>query len=183
MRIISGKNRGTKLYTLEGENTRPTLDRVKEAVFSKIQFQLQDAVVLDLFAGSGALSLEALSRGAKKAYLCDNSGAAINVIKKNVQKTNNIDNTVIINKDYQKALLEIKNEKFDIVFLDAPYKSNYDVNAVKQIISQDLLNDNGIILIETDDKLRIYSELENVSIHIYDEKKYGRVYIIFLSKM
>ena len=72
MRIISGLARGTKLYTLEGENTRPTLDRVKEPLFSIIQTKIKDAVVLDLFSGSGALALEALSRGAKKAFLCDN---------------------------------------------------------------------------------------------------------------
>ena len=87
MRIISGTMRGTKLFTLEGENTRPTLDRVKEALFSKIHYDLQDAVILDLFAGSGALGLEALSRGASRVTFCDNSSKAVNVIKNNINKT------------------------------------------------------------------------------------------------
>ena len=87
MRIIGGTMRGTKLYTLEGLNTRPTLDRVKEALFSKINFELQDAIILDLFSGSGALGLESLSRGAKKAILCDISTKAIDIIKKNIVKT------------------------------------------------------------------------------------------------
>ena len=82
MRIISGKHRGTKLFTLEGLNTRPTLDRVKEALFNILMLKLEDAVVLDLFAGSGALALESLSRGAKEAYLCDNSISAINMCNK-----------------------------------------------------------------------------------------------------
>lgn len=86
MRIISGKSKGTKLYTLEGLNTRPTLDRVKESLFSIIQYDLIDATVLDLFSGSGALAIEALSRGAKKAILCDNNYESINIIKKNIKK-------------------------------------------------------------------------------------------------
>lgn len=86
MRIISGKARGTKLYTLEGIHTRPTLDRVKEALFNIIQTKLLNAIVLDLFAGSGALGLESLSRGAKKAILCDNHFEAISIIKKNTRK-------------------------------------------------------------------------------------------------
>ena len=87
MRIISGTARGTKLYTLEGIETRPTLDRVKESIFNIIQSEIKDSVVLDLFSGSGAIGLELLSRGAKKAILCDKSRDAIQIINKNVQKT------------------------------------------------------------------------------------------------
>ena len=87
MRIIAGKARGTKLYTLEGENTRPTLDRVKESLFNIIQDQIQDICFLDLFSGSGAIGLEALSRGAKKAILCDNSKEACHIIQQNIDKT------------------------------------------------------------------------------------------------
>ena len=86
MRIISGKARGTKLYTLEGENTRPTLDRVKESIFNIIQNEIEGTQILDLFAGSGAIGLEFLSRGADKAVLCDKSKEAINIIEKNVEK-------------------------------------------------------------------------------------------------
>ena len=86
MRIIGGKHRGTKLYTLEGLNTRPTLDRVKESLFNILQFELPEATVLDLFSGSGAIGLEAISRGARKAILCDNTLEAIHIIEKNVEK-------------------------------------------------------------------------------------------------
>ena len=87
MRIIGGKARGTKLYTLEGENTRPTLDRVKESLFNIIQTEIPNSIFLDLFSGSGAIGLEAVSRGAKKAILCDKSKDAIKIIEKNIKKT------------------------------------------------------------------------------------------------
>ena len=87
MRIIAGEKRGTKLYTLEGLNTRPTLDRVKESLFNIIQSEIRDRIFLDIFAGSGAIGLEAVSRGAKKAILCDNNKQAIQIIKKNIEKT------------------------------------------------------------------------------------------------
>ena len=87
MRIISGKARGTKLYTVDGENTRPTLDRVKESLFNMIQSKINDCIFLDLFSGSGAIGLEAASRGAKKVILCDNSKEAIQIIKRNIEKT------------------------------------------------------------------------------------------------
>ena len=98
MRIIAGKNKGTKLFTLDGINTRPTLDRVKEPLFSIINFDLPDSMVLDLFSGSGALGLEAISRGAKYAYLCDNSRDAIKIIKQNIEKTKNENQTVVLAK-------------------------------------------------------------------------------------
>lgn len=107
MRVISGTARGKKLNTLSGLNTRPTLDRVKEAVFSIIQFDLEDKNVLDLFSGSGALAIEALSRGAKNAVMCDNSYEAIKIINQNVKETRLIDKVEIINKDYAEALKKL----------------------------------------------------------------------------
>ncbi len=98
MRVISGKSRGKKLIALEGDNTRPTLDRVKEALFNKIQNNIQDAVVLDLFAGTGALGIEALSRGAKEAIFCDKVFEAIQVIKTNIENTKNLEKSTIIMK-------------------------------------------------------------------------------------
>ena len=101
MRIIAGKNRGTKLYTLDGDDiTRPTLDRVKESLFNIIVNHIQDSNVLDLFAGSGSLGLEAVSRGAKKTIFCDKSKKAIDIIQKNITKTKVEDKVEIINKDY-----------------------------------------------------------------------------------
>ena len=126
MRIISGSAKGTKLYTLEGDATRPTLDRVKEPLFSIIQHYIVGANILDLFAGSGALGLEALSRGADKAILCDYSRKAVNIIKQNIEKTKLTEKTEVWNMDYKKALEKLKDnsQKFDIIFLDPPYRKN-----------------------------------------------------------
>ena len=119
MRIISGKYKGKKLEGFNIEGTRPTLDRVKESLFGMIQTYIQNSQVLDLFAGSGALGLEAISNGAKICYLIDNNKEAIKTIKQNSQ---NFDEDLkIINIDYKKFLKET-NEKFDIIFLDPPYK-------------------------------------------------------------
>ena len=183
MRIISGKARGTKLYTLEGyETTRPTLDRVKEALFSKISMELPDAIVLDLFAGCGALGLESISRGASFAYLVDESWKAIKIIKQNVDKTKFEKNVTILQEDYLRALEKLKNEKFDFVFLDPPYKTDFAVQATKYIIENGLLKDTGIIIIETDIEDDVLEELENEALDIVDVKKYGRVSLIFIRR-
>lgn len=183
MRIISGIAKGTKLYTLEGENTRPTLDRIKEPLFSIIQTYIKDAVVLDLFSGSGALALETLSRGAKKAILCDKSYEAIKVIKKNIEKTHMEEKAEVFYADYKKCLFDVK-EKFDIIFIDPPYKLDIAVKSAEMILQNDLLSNDGIIIIETDDEIR---ELENIkklsyNIKIVDQRTYGRVKLIFLKK-
>ena len=185
MRIIGGKNRGTKLFTLDGFDTRPTLDRVKEPLFSILNFDIVDSVVLDLFAGSGALGLEAISRGAKEAVLCDSSKNAIHVIEQNVKKTRNESNIKIINQDYLKTLESLKEQeyKFDIVFLDPPYKTDFAEKASERIIEFDLLNENGIIIIETDRKKEVVENINKMNLfNIIDERKYGRAELIFLKK-
>ena len=154
MRVISGTARGKKLNTLSGLNTRPTLDRVKEAVFSIIQFELEDKEVLDLFSGSGALAIEALSRGAKSAVLCDNSREAIRIIRQNIEETKLESKVEIINKDYVDALKKLskQNRKFDIIFLDPPYKSDFAIKAIKYILENSMITEDGTIIFETDDK-------------------------------
>lgn len=185
MRIIAGKNRGTKLYTLEGDDiTRPTLDRVKESLFNIIVNHILDSNVLDLFAGSGSLGLEAISRGAKKTIFCDKSKKAIDIIQKNITKTKVEDKVEIINKDYTDCILHLssKNIKFDIIFLDPPYATNYIEKSIELIIEKDLLKDNGIIIIETDEKDRIIEQIKDKKVNIYDIRKYGRIDIIFLER-
>ncbi len=184
MRIISGTARGTKLYTLEGLETRPTLDRVKEALFSKINEELSESVILDLFSGSGALALESLSRGAQKAYIVDNSFKAIKIINQNITKTRFQEKCVIIQKDYLKALEEFKNKdiSFDIVFLDPPYKTDYAIKSVNLIMEKNLLNRDGFIVIETDSEKEILEGLKDININVYDVKKYGRVPLIFINR-
>ncbi len=179
MRIIAGKAKGTKLYTLEGENTRPTLDRVKESLFNMIQNEIQDAVFLDLFSGSGAIGLEAVSRGAKKAILCDQAKEACKIIKKNIEKTHALDNVELYQADFKEVLTNRIYEKMDIIFLDPPYKTDFAFEAVKMILEKDLLNKNAMIIIETDND-KILEKIENLNCEIKDIRKYGRAYLIFL---
>ncbi len=183
MRIISGEARGTKLFTLEGKNTRPTLDRVKEALFSIIQNQVLEAKVLDLFSGSGALALESLSRGAKEVILCDNSKEAISIIKKNINKAKCENKTRVMMADYKVALNKLKEEKnvFDIIFLDPPYATDFDIKAINYIITENLLSENGIIIVETDSEDKI-KQIEQIKINILKIKKYGRVRLVFLNR-
>ena len=123
MRIIAGEARGRKIEAPEGHNTRPTLDRVRENLFNMLQGRIAGSTVLDLFAGSGALSFEALSRGAVQACLVDHERKAIAVIRKNAETLGYQERVRIIQADWRKAMKEIENAglRFDIVFLDPPY--------------------------------------------------------------
>lgn len=138
--------------------------------------------MLDLFAGSGAIGIEFLSRGAKKAYMCDKSKEAIKFVKDNVNKTKLQEKAIISNKDYKEFLMDLykSKEKFDIIFLDPPYEKNLAVESVSLILEYKLLNNNGIIIIETDQKEREIKELEEINVEIYDTRKYGRANLIFL---
>jgi len=181
MRVISGTAKGTKLDSLDTLETRPTLDRVKEALFNIIQTEIYDSIILDLFAGSGALGIECLSRGAKKAIFCDKSKEAYNIIKRNVEKTRLNEKTVIFNKDYDKCL-DYLEEKFDIVFIDPPYNTNLAVDALSKILEKKLLSDKSIVVIETDDEKRILGEVVNIGVQVIDVRKYGRVKLVFLKR-
>ena len=182
MRVISGIARGSKIETIDSLKTRPTLDRVKEALFNILQNDIKDSIVLDLFAGSGALGIESLSRGAKKVYFCDTNIDAIKVIKRNLEKTRLIDNAEVFFGDYTKLLNKIK-EKIDIIFIDPPYKSDLGVKALKELINKELINENSIIVIETDEIDRDIKELNDVrGVTIIDERKYGRANLIFVKK-
>ena len=181
MRIISGKARGTKLYTLDGENTRPTLDRVKESVFNIIQNELQDCVFLDLFSGSGAIGLEAASRGAKKVIMCDNKKDAINIIEKNIQKTHLQEKTQIFNLDFEELLKTKIKEKIDIIYIDPPYKTDFVSRSLNIIIEQKIIHEQSIIIIETDDPKKIQEQMKSLKIKITDERKYGRASILLIN--
>ena len=184
MRIISGKARGTKLFTLDGINTRPTLDRVKEPLFNILNFKLKDAIVLDLFAGSGALGLEAISRGAKRAIFGENNREAKKVIERNIEKTKFKDNALLINADFKKVIffLSEKNIKCDVVFIDPPYKTDFIMQSLIEINKYDILNDDSILVLETDEPERIKQEISNLSFEIIDTIKYGRVSLFFLKQ-
>lgn len=183
MRVISGTARGTKLNSIEELSTRPTLDRVKESLFNIINARIDDSVVLDLFAGSGAIGIEFLSRGCRKAYFCDTSNKAVKMIFQNLEKTRLESNAEVLNMDYKKCLQDLSNRKitFDVIFIDPPYKDDIAVDAVQKILSLNLLNKDGIIIIETDEKDREIENLKNLDIKVYDIRKYGRANLIFLN--
>ena len=184
MRVISGIARGTKLYSIDSLATRPTLDRVKESLFNIIRGKIESCIALDLFAGSGAIGIEFLSRGAKKVFFCEKSHEATQMIYKNLEKTKFLDKSKVYEEKNKKCLKELQKEnvKIDVVFIDPPYKDDLALKAVDQIISLDLLRKNGIIIIETDEKERELKGLEELQVEVYDLRKYGRVYLIFLSR-
>ena len=147
MRVITGSARGAKLKTLEGLATRPTSDRVKEAIFNIIQFDIQGRRVLDLFGGSGQLAIEALSRGADYAVIVDQSAEAVKVIKDNLKKVRFDQQASVFQMDYLRYLSTAR-EKFDIIFLDPPYAEKSLENALQKISEIDILSDDGIIICE-----------------------------------
>ncbi len=147
MRVITGSARGAKLKTLEGLTTRPTSDRVKEAIFNIIQFGIEGRRVLDLFSGSGQLAIEALSRGAQYAVLVDENRQAVNIIKDNLKKVKFDQQASVFQMDYMRYLSTCR-EKFDIIFLDPPYAEKMLENALRKISEIDILSEGGIIVCE-----------------------------------
>ena len=178
MRVISGKYKGKNLLGFDILGTRPTMDRVKESLFGIIQNKVKNSTILDLFAGSGSLGIEAISNGSKTCYFIDNNMKLIDIIKKN---TINMEEEIIIEKkDYIDALKYFYNNniKFDIIFLDPPYKLNLINNCLKLIEKYDLLNKNGIIVCEYE------QEIINSNYKLLKEKKYGSKNIkIYLNEL
>ena len=163
MRIISGKARGTKLYTLEGNNTRPTLDRVKESFFNILQQDIQDTVFLDLFAGSGAIGLEAASRGAKKVLLCEMAKDAVDVINKNIEKTHMQDIALLYKMDFKDFLKKELKDNVDIIYLDPPYQTNYAIQTLEILLEEHKINKQTLIIIETN-REEIVQDIQNLRI-------------------
>ena len=151
MRIITGRAKGIRLQTLEGNDTRPTSERSKEAVFSMLQFEIEGRAVLDLFAGSGQLGLEAISRGARCAHLVDGGRAAIEIIKKNVAKCR-FENEVSIHNEDALSFLKRQSgaQKYGIVFLDPPYASDLIDQALTLLYNKELIKDTSYIVCESD---------------------------------
>lgn len=147
MRVITGKARGIQLKTPDGMLTRPTADRVKEALFSIINFDIPGAVVLDLFAGTGQLGIEALSRGAKSCVFVDAREDACKIIRENLRRTKLEEQSRVVRGDYLDYLARCK-DKFDLVLLDPPYAETFLENALKRITEIDILQSGGIIITE-----------------------------------
>ena len=147
MRVITGKARGVQLKTPEGMQTRPTSDRVKEALFSIINFDIPGAKVLDLFGGTGQLGIEALSRGAQSAVFVDAREDACKLIRENLKRTKLEQGGRVVRSDYLEYLKRC-NEQYSIIFLDPPYAEVFLENALKQITEIDILQSDGIIVAE-----------------------------------
>lgn len=150
MRVISGSVRGKRLFSLDGDDTRPTLDRVKESVFNIIQFEVEDSRVLDLFSGSGQLGIEAISRGAKMAYCCDSGRQACEIIKKNIKLCGFEDKITLVCGDY-KSISSYKNsfKAFDMVFLDPPYHKGLIEKALVFMTESGILSEKCVIIAES----------------------------------
>ncbi len=178
MRVISGTARGLRLESLDGSDTRPTLDNVKEAVFSMLFDRVYEADVLDLFSGSGALGIEALSRGARACVFSDFSDKAVAVVRKNVEKARMTDKATVLRSDFKACLSALENQgkAFDIIFLDPPYAAGFLDEALRLIGEKKLLKPEGVVVAE-------YDNGTNVDIQGYNQlksKRYGRVCIDIL---
>ena len=185
MRIITGKARGTKLQTLAGEATRPTAERTKEAIFSIINFDIAGARVLDLFAGSGQLGLEALSRGAEHAVFNDASREAAAIIRANAEKTRLIDSCEILSADWQAVLRRFANKQtFQLAFLDPPYAGGFLPKVLAKMIEWNLLANGAVIVCESANEEDVFGgdeELKN-QFNIRRVARYGAACVTILEK-
>lgn len=177
MRIIAGLAKGRKLLSPLGFETRPTLDRIKESIFSIIQNHLYDAVVLDAFAGTGSLGLEAASRGARDCYLVDKGQDTFKFLHENIINLKFENICKEFNMDSYKALEKFGDMKleFDIIFIDPPYLKNMIPPAIEIIEKKNLLTKNGIIVSKIDSSENIYYGTEKII--LYDFRKYGNTTI------
>lgn len=175
MRIITGKAKGKKLFTLEGDATRPTSERIKGAIFSAIQFDIEGRRVLDLFAGSGQMGLEALSRGATGATFIDSSREAMEIVKKNARVTGFFDNGKYIVSDGANYLRKSAGrEKYDLVFIDPPYAMNLCKKSVEALLRYDVLRDGAIVVLESGEE-EINLEVEPYSaFEVIKSTSYGK---------
>ena len=180
MRVISGTARGIRLKTPEGLKTRPTSDRVKEAIFSVIQFEVEGSRFLDLFAGSGQMGIEALSRGAVSAVFVDGRREACKLVQDNLKTTKLERNAQVVQSDYL-SYLERCRQTFDIIFLDPPYAEEFLENSLKKISEIDILSSRGIIICERPaDKLL---DLEISGLQRGKDYRYGKTWVTMFRKL
>lgn len=180
MRVIGGKYRSRVLSEFAGDNVRPTSDRAREALFNILSLKIYGARVLDLFAGSGALGIESLSRGAKEAIFNDFSKDSVAIVKKNLTTLKiaiNGEEAKVMQSDYL-ACLEMARGQFDLIFIDPPYRFDYGEKALKKIAQKGLLSENGIAVYERD--VPFDGEIEGLE--KYDERKYGKAYLTFFKR-
>ena len=181
MRIITGKAKGIALKTLAGDNTRPTAERVKEAVFSMLQFDIEDRTVLDLFSGSGQMGLEALSRGASHATMVDKSKDAIKIIEENAKKARLLDCADIFQSDYLDFIKRNIGKKFDIIILDPPYAKGFYIPALRTMLNCNMIKQSSIIVCESGaDEIFDGNEALKERFNIEKQSKYSNTVITLL---
>ena len=182
MRVITGFAKGRKLRTLSGEDVRPTTDRVKEALFSIIQFEIEGRRVLDLFAGSGQLGIEALSRGAACAYFIENNKLALDCIHHNITHTRFDDEAFVLPGDVIYELRNLEGRmQFDIIFIDPPYHGGYEHDVLETIAQCDLLAEDGYVIVEADLHTD-FTFVTDLGYQILNEKDYKTNKHVFLAK-
>lgn len=182
LRVISGSKKGHKLKAPKGKNTRPTEGRIKEALFNILGYIPEDSIVLDLFAGSGAIGIEFLSRGAKCAYFIDRSYLSIKIINDNLEHTNLSNKSKVIKNDAFRGVKSIgeRKIKFNYIFIDPPYGEDLILKSVEALDREDILEENGIIIIEHEENLKLNDNISNF--RKKDSRKYGSKALSFYIK-
>ena len=181
LRVISGTARSVPLKTLPGDATRPTTDRVKETLFNLLQDDIYGCTFLDLYAGSGQIGIEALSRGAKEAVFVEKNKKAVSVINDNLAKTKLMENAKVLQKDVPSALTLLTG-KYDIIFMDPPYGDEREEEVLKSIYENRLLAEYGFVIIEADSK-RDFSFVSDLPFEITREKCYKTNKHVFLRSL
>lgn len=181
MRVIAGTARSMPLRAPEGLDTRPTTDRIKETLFNILQADIPGSVFVDLFAGSGAIGIEAISRGAKKAYFVENAAAPLQCITQNLLFTKFVDRAIVIKQDAVAALSSIHEKHVDVIFMDAPYEQGHDKRVLAALANVPYVDDETLIIVE--ESLRTdFSYAADLGFEIIREKKYKTNQHVFLRK-
>ncbi|MBR5140003.1 MAG: 16S rRNA (guanine(966)-N(2))-methyltransferase RsmD [Clostridia bacterium] len=173
LRIITGTAKGKKLKTLEGDATRPTSERIKEAIFSALQFDLEDRRILDLFAGSGQMGLEALSRGSASVMFIDSAREAMDIVKENARAVGFFDKCRYLVSDYRNYIRKASGrERFDLVFIDPPYAMECCADAAKRLSESGMLADGAIVVLESGEEEIDLASLS--SFEVIKSTRYGK---------
>ncbi len=183
MRVIAGTAKRLQLKTVKGDNTRPTTDRIKETLFNMLQNDIEGCRFLDLFSGSGAIGIEALSRGAKETVFVENNKEAINCIKENLIFTKLVNSGIVMSYDVMTAIsmLEGRNAKFDIVFMDPPYNKEIEKEVLDRLKQSEIIDSDTMIIVEASLNTS-FSYLRDMGYELFKEKKYKTNKHMFIYK-
>lgn len=181
MRVIAGKARRLQLKTIKGSETRPTTDRIKETLFNMINNHLYNCIFLDLFSGSGAIGIEALSRGAKRVYFVENNISAVKCIKENLKITKLEDEAVVLHQSVDSSLIQLSEKGlcFDIIFMDPPYNCLIEKDVLIFLAKSDLINKNSIVIVEASLETD-FGYVNQIGFEIVKDKRYKSNKHIFL---